>query len=160
VNLIFTICKSKLFIPEKLSKIVSHFRDVFPFVNESLVPDEDIAFVEFVEGNYTGQIKGDGFRHGWGEMLWENATLYGPGECQKSYLSLFPPSSLHHSFFQHQIPDDIFYYTLGDKYFGQWNYGCQEGIGTFFSQTGVYVGDWSNGLQNGKAHVFLNNGNK
>lgn len=58
------------------------------------------------------------------------------------------------------ISDNEFYYTLGDKYFGQWENGYQEGLGTFYSQTGVYVGDWSCGLQNGKAHVFLNNGNK
>jgi hypothetical protein len=63
-----------------VSEIVSHFRDVFPFINKSVVPDEDIHFIEFVEGNYTGQILGDGIRHGWGEMLWSNGTLYGLGE--------------------------------------------------------------------------------
>jgi hypothetical protein len=33
------------------------------------------------------------------------------------------------------------------------------GIGTLYSQTGVYVGHWSGGLQNGRGKSFFNNGN-
>ena len=34
------------------------------------------------------------------------------------------------------------------------------GIGTLYSQTGVYVGQWSGGLQNGPGKSFFKNGNK
>jgi hypothetical protein len=33
------------------------------------------------------------------------------------------------------------------------------GIGTLYSQTGVYVGQWSGGIQNGLGKSFFNNGN-
>lgn len=35
--------------------------------------------VQFTDGNYTGELDERGLRHGWGEMLWKNGTLYGPG---------------------------------------------------------------------------------
>ena len=34
------------------------------------------------------------------------------------------------------------------------------GIGTLYSQTGIYVGQWSGGLQNGSGKSFFKNGNK
>jgi hypothetical protein len=80
---------------------VQHFREVFPFLNDSAVPDHLIRFVEHPAGNYTGQMSGDGLREGWGEILWSNGTLYGP--------------------------NNIFYYSAGDKYFGQWMNDVQEG---------------------------------
>ena len=33
-------------------------------------------------------------------------------------------------------------------------------MGTFYSQTGVYVGEWVGGLQEGQATALYNNGNK
>ena len=41
-------------------------------------------------------------RQGWGEMRWANGTLYGPG--------------------------NIFIYSQGDRYFGQWIRNKQEGM--------------------------------
>ena len=38
------------------NEIVDHFRKVFPFLNESQVPDDSIFFVELQSGNYTGQL--------------------------------------------------------------------------------------------------------
>ena len=80
---------------------VKHFREVFPFLNDSTIPDHLIRFDESPSGNYTGQLSVDGLRDGWGEILWANGTLYGPG--------------------------NIFYYSIGDKYFGQWKNDSQEG---------------------------------
>ena len=85
-----------------------------------------------VEGNYTGQVEA-GRRDGWGEMIWENGTLYGPG--------------------------NIFYYSRGDRYFGQWEADRQSGLGTLVSQTGVYVGEWEEGVQSGEGTARYNNGN-
>ena len=82
--------------------IVQHFRDVFPFVKDHIVPDDEIKYLSTSRGNYTGQLNEFSQKHGWGEMLWANGTLYGPA--------------------------DIFYYTLGDKYLGQWQKDLQEGI--------------------------------
>ena len=84
------------------------------------------------EGNYTGQVVG-GVREGWGEMRWQNGTLYGPG--------------------------NIFYYSAGDRYFGQWRAGRQDGLGTLLSQTGLYVGEWEDGVQSGRGTAVYNNGN-
>ena len=41
------------------------------------------------------------YEQGWGEMRWANGTLYGP--------------------------DDVFYYSNGDRYYGQWSMDLQEG---------------------------------
>ncbi len=38
------------------NEIVDHFRKVFPFLNESQVPNDSIFFVELQSGNYTGQL--------------------------------------------------------------------------------------------------------
>ena len=35
-----------------------------------------------------------------------------------------------------------------------------SGIGTLYSQTGVYFGQWSGGIQSGFGKSFFNNGNK
>jgi hypothetical protein len=56
-----------------------------------------------MSGNYTGQVNRQGLKEGWGEILWSNGTLYGP--------------------------NNIFYYSAGDKYFGQWKNDLQEGNG-------------------------------
>ena len=82
-------------------EIVRHFREVFPFLNETEIPNDSIRFVEFPAGNFTGQVDDVGLKEGWGEILWANGTLYGP--------------------------DNIFYYSAGDKYFGQWRRDLQEG---------------------------------
>lgn len=82
---------------------VKHFRKVFPFLNESDVPDNSIRFVRYPSGNFTGQTDSNGFKDGWGEILWSNGSLYGPS--------------------------NIFYYSSGDKYFGQWKNDLQEGDG-------------------------------
>ena len=28
--------------------------------------------------------------------------------------------------------DGLFYYTVGDRYLGQWRFGVQQGVGTLF----------------------------
>ena len=86
---------------ETVVHFLEHFRKVFPFLNESQVPDHQIRYIQFPSGNYTGQLNEIEEREGWGEMLWANGTLYGP--------------------------NDIFYYSAGDKYFGQWKNDLQEG---------------------------------
>ena len=108
------------------------WKELLPFL-QGVVNIEDVCLVTFSEGNYTGELKA-GVRHGWGEMKWANGTLYGPGL--------------------------IFYYTEGDRYLGEWVEGRQNGIGTFFSRTGVYVGEWRDGLQTGNGTAIYNNGNK
>ena len=100
---------------------------------QGVINFEDLCFVAFPDGNYTGEVK-NGSRHGWGEMKWKNGTQYGP--------------------------DLIFYYSEGDTYLGEWVDGKQNGIGTFSSKTGVYVGDWKGGLQTGNGTAIYNNGNK
>ena len=87
---------------------------------EGLVSRDTVCSQTGLEGNYTGQLV-EGLREGWGQMRWNNGTLYGPG--------------------------NIFYYSLGDKYLGQWRQGLQTGVGTLITQTGVYVGHWEEGLQ-------------
>ena len=87
---------------------------------EGLASRESVCTEAGEEGNYTGQLEG-GLREGWGEMRWSNGTLYGP--------------------------DNIFYYSRGDRYLGQWHRGEQRGVGTLLTQTGIYVGHWEGGLQ-------------
>ena len=62
-----------------------------------------------------------------------------------------------------------FYYSLGDRYLGEWRAGRQHGLGTLLSRcavprhlprTGVYVGGWRGGLQHGQGTAIYNNGNK
>ena len=85
-------------------------------------------------------------------MRWANGSLYGPG--------------------------NIFIYSQGDRYYGQWAEDRQEGegnaqtlkmvkksirfsgIGTFESRTGIYIGAWKDGLQDGNGTAIYNNGNK
>lgn len=108
------------------------WKELLPFL-QGVVRIEDVCLVASAEGNYTGELK-KGVRHGWGEMSWANGTLYGPGL--------------------------VFYYSVGDRYLGEWVEGQQDGIGTFFSRTGVYVGEWRQGLQTGNGTAIYNNGNK
>ena len=35
-----------------------------------------------------------------------------------------------------------------------------QGIGSFESQTGIYIGEWKRGLQNGNGTAIYNNGNR
>jgi hypothetical protein len=35
-----------------------------------------------------------------------------------------------------------------------------SGLGTFYSQTGVYIGSWVEGIQEGNGTALYNNGNK
>ena len=109
------------------------WKELRPFLQD-VVSQHEVCQVEFEEGVYTGQLGDNGVRHGWGEMLWSNGTLYG--------------SQLQ------------FYYSEGDRYLGEWVDGVQEGVGTFYSRTGVYVGQWRQGLQNGNGTAMYNNGNK
>ena len=109
------------------------WKELLPFL-EDVVSVEDVCVVRTSEGNYTGQVVDTGLRHGWGEMEWENGTIYGS--------------------------KGQFYYSQGDKYLGEWRQGTQEGIGTLFSRTGVYVGQWRDGLQNGNGTAMYNNGNQ
>ena len=89
---------------------------------EGLATRDSVCTQTGPEGNYTGQLV-EGLREGWGEMRWNNGTLYGP--------------------------DNIFYYSLGDRYLGEWHQGLQAGVGTLVTQTGLYVGLWEDGLQVG-----------
>ena len=109
------------------------WRQLLPFLPDTSVAAAAVCVVETAEGNYTGQLRG-GLRHGWGEMRWRNGTLYGD--------------------------TDQFYYSRGDRYLGQWEAGRQHGLGTLFSQTGVYVGAWRDGLQSGNGSAIYNNGNR
>ena len=55
------------------------------------------------DGDYVGEVNcSSGFREGWGEMRWANGSLYGPG--------------------------NIFIYSQGDRYYGQWVEDRQEGM--------------------------------
>ena len=60
------------------------------------------------KGDYVGELNcSSGYRQGWGEMRWANGTFYGPG--------------------------NIFIYSQGDRYFGQWIRNKQEGM--FYGRT-------------------------
>ena len=52
--------------------------------------------------NFTGEINEIGLRNGWGEMYFNNGSLYGPG--------------------------GIFIYGDGDRYVGQWQNDTQHGM--------------------------------
>ena len=61
-------------------------------------------FLQSPDGDYVGELNcSSGFRQGWGEMRWANGSLYGPG--------------------------NIFIYSQGDRYYGQWVEDRQEGEG-------------------------------
>ena len=74
--------------------------DLLPFLSKSELEKTDRVL--YAEGNYTGAVDDEGRRHGWGEMRWNNGSTYGP--------------------------DDIFFYSSGDRYVGQWVKNVQEGI--------------------------------
>ena len=81
---------------------VQRFRTAFPFLSSF----EEIFSVYSNDGTYIGEVnceKKSGYliKQGWGEMRWANGTLYGP--------------------------NDVFYYSNGDRYYGQWNMDLQEG---------------------------------
>ena len=80
------------------------FNTAFPFLDTL----EDVFTIDNEDGIYIGEILNcstSGIKHGWGEMRWANGTLYGP--------------------------NNIFYYSEGDRYYGQWNLDLQEG--TYFT---------------------------
>lgn len=81
---------------------VERFELAFPFLSGRL---SGLKLWQLVmsQGDYVGELNctASGFPHGWGEMRWANGTLYGPG--------------------------NIFIYSDGDRYFGQWSNGLQEG---------------------------------
>ena len=61
-----------------------------------------MCFVQDPDGHYVGEVNcSSGFREGWGEMRWANGSLYGPG--------------------------NIFIYSQGDRYYGQWIQNRQDG---------------------------------
>ena len=79
------------------------FNTAFPFLDTL----EDVFTIDNEDGIYIGELNctsASGFKHGWGEMRWANGTLYGPNY--------------------------IFYYSEGDRYYGQWNLDLQEGTYT------------------------------
>ncbi len=83
------------------SEEVEAFKKTFPFLN--LFDPGRVYKIETEDGIYVGQLNCEtGFREGWGEMSFNNGTLYGPG--------------------------NIFYYSQGDKYFGQWLKNKQDGM--------------------------------
>ena len=74
------------------------FNTAFPFLDTL----EDVFTIDNEDGIYIGELNcTSGIKHGWGEMRWANGTLYGP--------------------------NNIFYYSEGDRYYGQWNLDLQEG---------------------------------
>ena len=75
------------------------FNNAFPFLDTL----EDVFTIDNEDGIYIGELFNCSSRikHGWGEMRWANGTLYGP--------------------------NNIFYYSEGDRYYGQWNLDLQEG---------------------------------
>ena len=75
------------------------FSEAFPFLEDF----KNVWHVETVEGDYVGELNctSEFLRNGWGEMRWANGTLYGP--------------------------NNIFIYSQGDRYFGQWRQNKQEG---------------------------------
>jgi len=113
----------------------AEWKDLFPFLDLGIQSRfAEVCSKEFPEGSYTGMLAPNGTRDGWGEIRWRNGTLYGPG--------------------------NIFFYTTGDRYLGQWTNNLQQGVGTLYSQTGVYVGDWKAGVQQGNGTAMYNNGNE
>ena len=78
------------------------FNNAFPFLDTL----EDVFTMDNGDGIYIGELFNcsSGIKHGWGEMRWANGTLYGP--------------------------NNIFYYSEGDRYYGQWNLDIQEGTYT------------------------------
>ena len=101
---------------ESLPGAELQFRDTFSFLEEAYPSTEKqrhppveetskrdfrIFTVRLPTGNYTGELDDRGLRHGWGEMLFKNGSLYGPG--------------------------GIFLYGDGDRYVGQWQNGSQHG---------------------------------
>lgn len=118
----------------KQKEAQQRFRETFSFLKDHEIKLFKIEAVDYRDGNYTGEVNDQKERHGWGEMYWKNGTVYGPG--------------------------NIFIYSHGDRYVGQWLNNKQDGIGTFFSQTGAYVGDWKSGLQHGNGTALYKNGNK
>ena len=87
--------------PNKAAR--ERFEAAFPFL-KGYNSSSDVWHVVSAEGDYVGELncfESSGFRQGWGEMRWANGTLYGPG--------------------------NIFIYSQGDRYFGQWIRDKQEG---------------------------------
>ena len=89
--------------PNKTAR--ERFEAAFPFLKGYNSSSSSVWHVVSAKGDYVGELNcSSGFREGWGEMRWANGTLYGPG--------------------------NIFIYSQGDRYFGQWIRDKQEG--TFF----------------------------
>lgn len=84
---------------EAEAEALQRFHTAFPFLKQSV---KQVWHVQTAKGDYIGQLNcSSGFRHGWGEMRWANGTLYGP--------------------------ENIFIYSQGDRYFGQWVHDQQQG---------------------------------
>ena len=87
--------------PNKTAR--ERFEAAFPFLKG--YNSSSVWHVVSAKGDYVGELncsQSGFFREGWGEMRWANGTLYGPG--------------------------NIFIYSQGDRYFGQWIRNKQEGM--------------------------------
>ena len=77
---------------------IQKFQSIFPF----LALKHEVFSVHGDKGDYIGELNcPSGLRQGWGEMKWSNGTLYGS--------------------------NNIFFYSSGDRYYGQWESDLQEG---------------------------------
>ena len=83
------------------------FKETFSFLKNTTDATKKfrVHFVKFPDGNYTGELNAKGLRHGWGEIFWKTGILYGPG--------------------------NIFIYSPGDRYVGQWKNHMQNGKNKF-----------------------------
>lgn len=85
----------------KQKEAQQRFRETFSFLKDHEIKLFKIEAVDYRDGNYTGEVNDQKERHGWGEMYWKNGTVYGPG--------------------------NIFIYSHGDRYVGQWLNNKQDG---------------------------------
>lgn len=87
----------------KKSVAAERFKETFSFLKNT--PNSRrkflVHFVQFPEGNYTGELNALRMRDGWGEMEWAAGSTYGPG--------------------------NMFVHADGDRYVGQWKNHLQHG---------------------------------
>lgn len=89
--------------PSQSSIAAERFKHTFAFLKHTPAAGKEfrVHFVEFQDGNYTGELNPARQRHGWGEIYWRAGALYGPGQ--------------------------MFIYSEGDRYVGQWQNNLQHG---------------------------------
>ena len=98
-----TIRPTQSTLPPVSQIAANRFKQTFAFLQHT--PDANrefrVHFVEFPDGNYTGELNHLRQRNGWGEIYWREGTFYGPGQ--------------------------MFIYSKGDRYVGQWQNNLQHG---------------------------------